>query len=292
MAEQLRRVQAVAAVINDTARRFFVCFNARWQQYAFPMTKRKPNQALDQTAVQAFRDHVPPRLLAANAQPTATPLEYIGAFGPSWGVDQDTYYTYDVFEVDPGQQLPAGEFADWCGFLTYDRLVQSPVVTWSTKAIAAGLMDNQEVTLGIISRGPTSLRQFLLVQKAPYNGYFFPVARVKTDAKPDQVAVEAVLSDTGYFGPVLASGDTETQVSQYSPRYNRPRTFRFHFRKIELPGVELNRANNPLEQALNASGVAWTWLTESQLAAPPPGITLSPTVASVRQYVIQAAGQG
>ena len=289
MTKEWKHVDVVVALVNDEHHRFFVCFNSRWGQYGFPMTKARQGVPADESAIQALRDHVPPSVLKPDAVPTAQPLECLGAYGPSFGAGEDTYYDYHVFAVDPGQDLPGGAFAAWCGFLEYESLRHSPVVTWSTKEITQALVEYQEAVVSVITRPGPSGKQFLLVEKPSHGGLFFPVARLKADANPDDVAKEALISNTGWLGPAEVIGASEAEIRQFNPRYDRERTFQFHLRAVGFPSdVDLTAMDSELESAMASSGVRWGWLTENELLSG-DSHSLSPAVELVRNQVIQVA---
>jgi hypothetical protein len=290
----LRNPSVVVAVVHDAQKRFFVCFNESWHQYAFPMKQRAPGQDWAAVAKRAFEKHAQ-RALPANAE--IEPLEFVGAYPGSGRPGKQTYYDYHVFEVKPRLALPAGSFAGRCGFLAYDELREAELVSWSTRDIASALVEFQETAVAVICRevkpkaGRTE-REYLMVRKAAYHGYFFPVVRLKTQAKPEQAVISAVRSDAGYQGEIEATRHGEVEHEHFSPRYNRPRHFRFHICRVHLPGLELNVSPNPLETALQALARAegdaqyWGWFPEEHLKNPK---IMSPTVEATRLAVIQAS---
>ncbi len=290
----LRHPTVVVAGVHDDQKRFLVCFNERWRGYAFPMRKPRRGEMLADVARQAFADHFR-RPLPGDAE--VKPLEFVGAYGRSLGVEQETYFDYHVFEVKPHLDLPEGSLASWSGFLAYDDLMQAEKVTWSTQQIARALVEFQEVVLAVISRQVESKdggleTEFLMTRKASYQGYFFPVVRLKSNAKPEQVAMDAVEADTGYSGRIETTQHQEVEHEQHSPRYDRRRRFRFHVCKVELPGVDLPVSRNPLEDALLAVAAEvgdaeyWGWFNEEQLKDPK---IMSPTVETVRLAAIATA---
>ena len=127
-----------------------------------------------------------------------------------------------------------------------------------------------------------------MVWNSSYGGYFFPVARLKTEAKPAIMAVEAVRADTGFFGPIESTLVGEVGDVHFSSRFNQNRCYLFHLCNIALPGVDLSKPNNRLERALARKGQNWRWFSESQFANPGPN-QLSPTVDTVRLSVLEAA---
>lgn len=282
MTKQLRVKNVVVAIVHDPVMRFLLCYNQRWRQYAFPM-KSSPDFGDDRTqiAVQALKDHCRSPVTSA----TATPLEYVGGFGTSWSTGEDTYYNYHVYEVkvDDVASWPVGHVGQWSGFLDYDQLQAAPdeLVSWSTKEIARALMEGQKVTLGVICRQGMDGKEFLLFEKASYHGFFFCVARIKTETDPVEAALEAVQSDTGYLGRIEATFVKDVDAVHRSPRYNRHRRYRFFIHSISFPDANLSEPGNPVERALRANGVKYGWFTEDQLANP-AAHGLSPTIADVR----------
>jgi hypothetical protein len=282
MSRHPRVLNVVAAVVHNAAHQFFVAYSPRWSQYAVPMRKPKPGESLSEVARRAVEDHCPHPL----GEVTAAPLECVSRFGWSRGAGENTFYNYHVFEVVPQHHLPAGQLASWCGFLAYDALLDSSLVTASTKDIARALMENQQVSVAVVCRPGASGTEFLLVQKVRYQGFFFPATRRKTDDDPGELALAAVQADTGYLGRVrlLDTLTPDVDVEQYSPRYQRQRHFRFHLRRIEFPELDLQQPGNPLEAGMASEGVTWRWLTAEQLADT-TGFQLSPTVDLLRQHV-------
>jgi hypothetical protein len=292
----LRSLLMAVAVVHDERKRFLLCFNQRWQGHVFPMKRAERSRDLGRIAVEALEDCLGQPLPSASVEP----MEHLFLYGYSHGVDEDTLYDYHIFEVRPGADLNPRDFGDQTKFLAYDELVDSPGVTWPTKDIARALVKHQEVALAVISREAKSAEgeletQLLMVRKASYHGYFFPVMRLKAEFTPERVAVSAVHADTGYAGPIEASWSGNVDHKQYSPRYDRKRRFRFHICKIALPGVDLSVQGNALEAALETMAEEkrdpeyWGWFGTAQLEDPN---TMSPTVEAVRSAVIQTTEVG
>ncbi|MBI3467533.1 MAG: hypothetical protein HY000_31370, partial [Planctomycetes bacterium] len=143
--------------------------------------------------------------------------------------------------------------------------------------------ENQQVALVMITRQGRSGLEFLLIWNDNYGGYFFPVARVKRDCKPDVVAVEAIRADTGYFALKGEVGDVH-----FSNRFNRERRYLFHLCQANFLGLDLARPGNALEARLARRGILWNWFSEEQLADPVAN-SLSPTMDAVRLSVLAAA---
>jgi hypothetical protein len=281
MTKQLRVKNVVAAIVHDPDKRFLVCFNRRWNQYAFPMTGTDLSDDRAARALKALQDHCPHPIQNASAKP----LEYVGGFGPSWALGEDTYYNYYVYEVSADiRGWPPCYLGSWCGFLDYDQLMSAPLVSWSTKEIARGLMDNQEAAVALISPNASASKEYLLVEKASYAGYFFPSARVKTEIDPLECAIQAVQADTGYLGRIEAAFLAEMETQHFSPRYNRQRRYRFFLCEVNFPGVDLNAPNNAFEGCLRSNHVNYQWFDKMQLAAPAAN-GLSPTASEVQIYI-------
>lgn len=292
----------VVAVVHDADKRFFVSFNRRWSQYTFPMTGADEIGAdLAQLALKALRDHCPYPVKNA----VATELEYAGGFGPSWGTEQDTFYNYHVYEIYIDARMwPAGRLGSWCGFLDYGQLLeplpvspaglvirpdpeQAGLISWSTRFIAKSLMDGQEVALAVICRSTPAGKEFLLVQNAGYGGYFFPVARKKTEASITEVVIEAVQSDTRYLGKLLPEFVTEVETEHESRRYTRKRKYQFFICSMELPDCDLNAPDNEFEKTLVKNKIEYRWINEEQLRDEVAN-GLSPTVKEVRAAAVKA----
>jgi hypothetical protein len=280
----MRQQAVITAVVYDSSKGFLVGFNEKWRGYAFPMQKSHPTDVKPESAaVRALAEMIGQTLPSARAKP----LEFVGLFGYSERTGEETLYRYNVFEVDPGQSLPAGALGSRLGFLSYPDLIAADLVTWSTKEVARALMEHQQVALAVIARRGAAGKEFLMVWNSSYGGYFFPVARVKSEAKPAIVAMEAVRADTGFFGPIEAARVQEVGDVHFSSRFNQKRCYLFHVCNAALPGVDLSKLNNRLERALAKRDQKWSWFGESQLGNPGPN-QLSPTVDAVRLSVLEA----
>jgi hypothetical protein len=294
VAKPFETKDVVVAIVNDPDNRFLVCFNERWARYTFPMTKVVKDVSLDQLALDALFEHTHGELRGVSAKP----LEYVGGFGTSYGTLQDTYYNYHVYEVKLAgtPNLAPGQFGDWMGFVDYDRLQQARLVSWSAKEVSRALMERQQVALAIICRdkavprGRAAEKEVLLVQKASYSGYFFPVARVKEDIDPLECAQQAIRSDTGYTGDVTGDFKGVAETEHPSPRYGRNRKYQFYLYQMDFAPVQLSAANNALELSLQANKVPYGWFDAGQLADPKK-YGLSPTVAELRLAALAACEQ-
>ncbi|HVC95278.1 MAG TPA: hypothetical protein VND64_16400 [Pirellulales bacterium] len=294
----IRAINVVAAVAQDDDGRFFVSFSQRWNAYTFPMTKPRAGEPLDKEALRAFEEHVGPL-----PKGKAMPLESVGAFGPSWSGDKETYYKYVVCEVAPGRSLPAGALAEPCGYLDFGQLVASPLVSWSAKEIARALESKpgqrstaapyvQESSLALLCRrGASGKRELLFIQNAPHQkDLFFPSGRLCEGDKPEPVAQQVFQADTRYDGEIVPSLGGEAMVRQKSVRYATERSYRFHLCRITLPKIDLHDPRGELARALNNSGLPWSWIGEDDLARPAAN-GLSETAAALRADVLRAVDE-
>lgn len=292
MAESLRHVPVAVGVVFDPEAGFLLFHNDRWKGYAFAMKKCPADVEPADAALAALDDDSPLRFPEAAARPVAV----VGAFGTSGRTGEETYYDYQVHELDPGP-VREGPVADTrAKFFSYDKLLASPEVTWSAKEIARAMVEFQEVSVGLIQRQNTGGREFLLVYHPSY-GYFFPTARRKTGSPPEDMAVQAVHWDTGYTGTFNATWRAEVPDVHESSRFGvRKREYRFHICPIDVCGVDLTAADNPLATSLEDLAQAmtkakkplgpqgyWGWFTEEQLRA---GTRLSPTTAVLLPAVL------
>ncbi len=283
-----RTRDVIAAVVYDSDRGFLLAYNEKWGAYAFPMRKRRPTDHDEAfTAREALREALGLPLPRADAKP----LEHVEVRGTSWRTEREGLYRYQAFEVDPGEALPAGGFGRRHGFLRTDDLVRADLVSWSTKLIIKELMENQEVALGVLCRPGAAGREFLMVRSAPYRGYFFPAARLRTNDPPLWEAVSALRGDTGYFAPIRCGAAEVVPDVHFSPRFDCPRRFVFHVVPVALPAVDLSASPNALEESLRRTGVLWRWVEEAELADPSRN-GLSQTIAAVREAVLRACQDG
>jgi hypothetical protein len=283
----MRKQAVMVALVYDESKGFLISFNSKWRAYAFPMRKpRSVDFKPEGVAIRALAECLGQRTLSAEARP----LEYLELEGPSLRTGRETCYFYQVFEVDPGLDLPVGRLGSRTGFLPYEALLESDLVTWSTKELARALMEEQHVALAVITREGASGREYLMLRNANYRGYFFPASRLKTDTTPKKAAVAAIRGDTGYDSPITIHEESAQTVADehFSRRFNRERKYLFHVMKATLGDFDLTKRKNPLEVALSRTGRPWRWFTEKQLEDP-QAHDLSPTVTAVLKAVIQVA---
>jgi 8-oxo-dGTP pyrophosphatase MutT (NUDIX family) len=281
----MRTQQAIVVIIQDDQGRFLVTFNAKWGGYAFPMVGLPDGGAvLGSLAIQAAEHDLGCRLPNA----TATELDYMGHFGVSHRTGEETLYDYWLYTIEPNQILDLLAAPTWNNnppmFLTYAELTRRTGLTWSTPAIAQEFVENQEAVLAVVTRAGEHETEFLLVENNNYGGYFFPTQRVKTEVKPDRVAVGTVRSDLGYHGHAAAKLLGEVSDVHFSNRFHRDRRYRFHVCEVQLSDVDLHQPGSILEQALLRRGRHFLWLPGSRLGD--PTVSFSPTMPAVRTTVL------
>jgi hypothetical protein len=249
MSESLRhKVVAVAVIYDKRTDKFLLSYNKRWHGYAFPMKHIEPGTDPAATAVAAIRD---PEFPIRWPQAAATPLDRFGEFRHSEGAHKDTYYDYRLFAIDPGAPLPDAPLDSGLALLTYEQLQMTPSVTASTQAIAKALVERRRVVSTVISRVGRGGPEVLLVLNQ-HHEYFLPSARMRTELEAAQVTPGIVLDDLGYSGPTEIGDVRVVDARQPSPRFGgRSGAFHFHLFGMKLPGVDLTRPANALEQALD-----------------------------------------
>jgi 8-oxo-dGTP pyrophosphatase MutT (NUDIX family) len=281
----MREKRVVVAVVQDEQGRFLVAYNPKWGRYTFPMKDLDGSaDVLGSVAIRALEADLACKLPDAKADE----LEYLGRFGPSGRTGDETEYEYWLYAVDPGQPLDLMAAPNWNNnpplFLSFADLTRRTDLTWSTTDIVRELVENQEVVLAVIARPGERETEFLLVWNNNYGGYFFPAQRIKTQSKPERVAVATVRSDLGYRGPATAVWQGEAPDIHSSQRFQRDRRYRFHICAVQLPEVDLHQPCGPLERALDRRSKKHVWCTANRLAD--PAIGFSPTMQAVRQTVV------
>lgn len=249
MSEPLRHKTVAVAVIYDApSDKFLLWQNKRWGGYAFPMKHIEAGGDPAAAALAAIRDR---QLPIHWPQATAAPLDRFGEARCSEGVQQLTYYDYHLFAIDPGAPLPSPPLDPDLALVTYEELLSKPSVTASTQSIARALVERRRVVSVVIGRRGRGGPEVLLVFNQNYE-YFLPSARMRTELQAQQVVPGIVRTDLGYAGPIAIGDPRIVDGQQSSPRFgSRLGNFVFHLFPVTLPGVDLNKPANALEQALN-----------------------------------------
>jgi 8-oxo-dGTP pyrophosphatase MutT (NUDIX family) len=281
----MRESRCVVAVVQDADDRFLVTFNAKWGGYAFPMLSvPEDGDVLGSLAIRAVEGDLGCRLPSASA----AELDYVNRFGVSQRTGEETIYEYWLYAVEPAQALDLLAAPTWNNnppmFLSYDELTSRTDLTWSTTEVVREFVDHQDAVLAVVARPGETETEFLLVWNDNYGGYFFPTQRMKTEVKPDRIAVSAVRSDLGYRGPATAVWRGEVADVHFSSRFRRDRSYRFHICEVRLPEIDLFQPVNVLEQALTRRRRRFLWVPGSGLAD--PKIRFSPTLPSIRREVL------
>ncbi len=138
----------------------------------------------------------------------------------------------------------------------------------------------------MVTRAGEGGTEFLLVHNAGYGGYFFPTQRVKTEVKPDRVAIGTVRSDLGYRGPASATHRGEVADVHFSNRFQRDRQYNLHVCEVLLAEVDLHQPGNVLERALLDRDKPFLRLSAGRLDD--PTIAFSLTMPAVRSSVLNA----
>lgn len=285
----------VAVIYDEPSGKFLLLHNKRWNGFAFPMKHFDPEQGGDPkaAALRAVQEREFP-LTWPKAQ--AHPLDRIGEWLFSEGVHGATRYDYHVYGIDPGAPLDTSDPNPDLRYCTYDELIASPSVTYSTQTIARALVEDRRVAAAVITRRSSRGLEFLLVHNLNYQ-YFFPAVRMKANMFPAQAAVEAVQTDLGYTGPVQVGEAKLVEALQSSGRFGgREGRFHFHLCPVTLPGVDLAAPGNALEQAIQAaqsslsdtrptpSKPGWGWFNADDLRG---RNDLSPSIPLVLATLLQ-----
>ena len=232
----MREQKAIVAVIQDNQNRFLVTFNAKWGGYAFPMIALPDDGDIrGSLAVQAAENDLGCGLPKA----TVTELDYMRYTGVSNRTGEETLYECWLYMVEPNQALDFLASPAWNNnppmFLTAAELTTRTDLTWSTPGVAQEFINRQEAVLAVVTRTGERETEFLMIHNTGYGGYFFPTQRVKTEVKPEHVAVGTVRSDLGYRGPASGTCRGEVADVHFSNRFHRDRNYRFHICEVQLP---------------------------------------------------------
>lgn len=293
-----RHVDVEVAIVQDEKKRFYVAYNEKWRGYSFPMSKlRGSDQRAGAGALRALQEATTVPLGDCQIDP----LREMDRRGISARTRGRTIYHYYPYEIEPARMPLDGGFASRGGYLTYDELMASEMVTWSAREIAQGLVEKQEAAIAIVSRWREDERYYLLFWHGGHRNLFFPVARLRADFDtPRCAAVEAIRADTGYQGLILVERVTRAEGIQRSPRYQRERDYLFHVCKVELPAareIGWDQPKNPFYYFLNKREAIPYWFsqTEIQQAIDQNGLEdrgLSPTVTMIWDAVLSLEQQG
>lgn len=266
------REVAVAVIYDKASDKFVLCHNRRWGGYAFPMkhVENANPESLADAALSSLDDWDMPEKFP-NA--TVAPLEYIVEAMMSDAVRQVTVYEYHVFDVDIQQQLPAQLHPDLRLF-SFDELQNAVNVSSSTKEIARSFVEDRRVAVAVLARNGSGGNEYLVVHNRNH-GYFFPSTRIKDSKAPAQCVMDAVRTDTGYYGPLRVIDQApEVPDLKASSRFGTgTRRFYYHLCSLEATGVDLSQPGNAFELSLNEIAGAfgsstlpyYRWMDEAQL---------------------------
>ncbi|MGL5096340.1 MAG: hypothetical protein ACRDD1_12170, partial [Planctomycetia bacterium] len=178
----MREVQAAVAVVQSPNREFLLVYNHEWRKYTFPTKSVDPKDGPMEAAVLAALDDdlgfKPP-----NA--TAEELDHVVFYGVSERTGEEGLYEYWTFAGDPGGPLnlppAAGDLPPiW---ESYRRLLDRGDVSWTAKKIAETVVETQEAVVLVVTRPGAVETEYLLVDNPSYQGFVFPIARVKSELK-------------------------------------------------------------------------------------------------------------
>lgn len=265
--------RVVAGILQNDAGDILLTYNEKWDGYAFPMIALADDEPpMGSTAVAGLEKDLGQALPKAKANE----LGYIGKYGVSERSNEDSFYSYWLFSIDPGEELATSDRAI---FVPLDQLASRDDVTWSTKEIAAQLLSNRQVSLAVVSRLGRIETEYLVVWNDGYGGYFLPAMRRKSEVSSEAVAKQILRDDFGYTGDVQAAWLGESQDIHFSDRFSSQTMFTFHFSDVILPGLDIHQPYNELERDLLLRGIRWKWLTADELQSEPD---MSPTFEPLR----------
>ncbi len=251
----VRHKTIAVAVVMDEQHRCLLWNNKRWGGYAFPMKHFDPlteGDAAEDPAMNAAWHAIDDQDFPLDLPgATMAPLVCTGLLADSAHVNEKTYYDYYVFEVRPSEPLDPNELDPDLCYFSWDELQEALNVTDTTKAIAEAVYGSQDVAVAVISRQGAQGREFLLVYKGAHYQYFFPCTRIKTDSKPEELARDALQSDTAYGGEVRTTLCGSTEDVHLSRRFGAGRNYQYYLCRVELPDVDLNASENAFEKALS-----------------------------------------
>lgn len=275
----IHKVVAVG-VAYDPERGFLLRHNERWNKFAFFMKQSDADHA--DAALASLDEDIQLKF----PSPEAHPIDVVGAYGRSDGTGSESYYEYHVHELVLGHGHKGRSNATEAKYFSYQELMSSDDVSWSTKSIAQSLCDSREVVMSVVYRDSTG--EYLFVKNAAY-GYSLPMHRRKTDESPESVALQTLAVDFAFTGPATAKWNCETQIQQRSDRFGENEvTFRIHICRINFPNGEAEDAfAESLRRRDAESADANRWLTGDQVQK---SEDVSPTVKSVWRSIEATAG--
>src|SRR5262249_23440809 len=141
---------------------------------------------------------------------------------------------------------------DRARFEDYQSLQAADDVTWTSKEVAAAVLAEQEVAVAVVTRPGREQTEYLVLWNDRYEGYFFPAGRVTQEFRPAVVASAVVRAELGYTGEIVPDLRAEVPEFHFSPRWGRPRAYRFHVVAVDLPGRDLHRPLAPFDRSLRA----------------------------------------
>lgn len=278
--------KVVATVVYQPERKgFFLVYNPRWHGYSLPTRPLPPaiapgdpmfRKVCEAEALQAFQEDsgsVP----GDGAQ--AVWMDHVEIERPSGRTGRLTTYAYDIVAVDPCTPLPSGEFGSGCGLLSYQEILESAVVTWSTREILRKLLEDQHVGLGVVCRHGNTGREFLMI-KNRYGEYFFLAARLRRHSTAAAAVVVELRGKYKFGGHVDLVEREEVVVVQQTTAHLGPRKYLFHLVVMRFGQLDLYM----LEETLVRAGASFRWVPEAELRTLPAD--LSNTVAGVRDAVL------
>jgi hypothetical protein len=298
LGRQTKRV--IVAVVYDQERRgFLLVYNPRWKGYTFP-TRPWPagnvadalqeRKVCERQALAAFREDLGPRLGEATEPHW---MERIEAHGVSGRTGRPTHYLFDVVTLRPVEPLPAGGFAGRFGWLTAEEILADaepdglPVrlVTWTTRRILAGLLEDQQVAVAIVSRLQAGQREYLMLLNR-YAKWFFPAKRMDDEVSADRTIRYEFLRDAHYYGSGIDVAPAEVVSLEQHTGHLGTRQYTFHLQRTTFPGVDLAKSGNRLEASLDQAGKPSKWIPAQDLHEPLSD-NISPTVRGLRETVLR-----
>jgi hypothetical protein len=294
MAQRVRHQSVVVGVVTDSSR-FLLRYNPAWQKYAFVMKKTDPAIDPQEVALIALGDDLSLKF----PDGTTRPLDRMGAWGESGRTGEFTYYDYQIYRIDRGDARAGAPREGEAKWFSYEQLQLSPDVSWSTRQIAKGLVEEREIVAAVVARAGAGGVECLLVDHPGY-GHFPPAIVRSVTKSPESLATLGLELDAGYTGEVSADWIGEQEFLQSSRRFGSHEVrFRCHVCRATVPGVDLHSPENLLEQSLQQKGQQlaalgqlaeptdyYRWISVDQLDTAPE---ISSSMHAIRLLVHQAA---